>query len=108
MTNTLAIANEIKSQLFTMDKNLMWCLGTSGFIAKTNKEGKPTLTFKVKGVKHKGFVDIALNEGLDLYEVKIYTIRKVKNRPEYTTSVVKELKEVYVDSLPGILEEYCY
>ena len=72
----LEIASTIKTQLFTMDKNLMWGLGSNKFVARTNDKGQPTLTFTVKGIKHKGQVDISLDEGMDLYNVKVYTARR--------------------------------
>ena len=98
----------IHTQLYTMDKNLMWCLGSKNFVASTNSKDQPTLTFKVNGVKHKGYVSISLDEGRDLYDIRIYSIRKVKNSPEYKETVKYEAISQFVEDLPGILEEYCY
>jgi hypothetical protein len=102
MSNAQGIATTIKSQLYAMDRNLMMGLGAKDFSVDTTKEGLACLFFKVKGVKHKGYVQIAYNEGLDLYNVSIFTIRNYEKKTKYA------IEGVYVDGLPAILEDHCY
>lgn len=102
MSRASEVATEIKKQLYAMDKNLMFGLGSSDFSASTNSKGYPCLLFKVRGVKHKGYVEIALNEGMDLYEITLFTIRGSTKKIKYF------LEDVYVDMLPDLLEEYAY
>ena len=96
MATDMTIPNEIKRQLYCLDKNLMWGLGANSFSGN-----ETTLFFKVQGVKHKGFVSIHLN-GLDLYDIEIFKIRAG------VTKVIKTLDDAYAEDLPGILEENCY
>lgn len=102
MNHATEIATIIKKQLYTMDKNLMWGLGVSDFISHINEKNLPGLLFRTRGVKHKGWVEISLNEGMDLYEVTIFTIRSSVKK------VKKYLDSVYAEDLPSILEENCY
>lgn len=108
MTNAMNVATTIHQQLFAMDRNLMWALGFNSPLALVNAKNQPSLSFKVKGVKHKGHVRISLDEGLDLYDISIFTARKVPNKDETSITVKYEATGLYVDDLPGILEEYCY
>jgi hypothetical protein len=84
-----------------MDKNLMWGLGAKDFMA-----GKDSLIFKVNGAKHKGYVQITLDEGADLYNVSIFTIRR--SGSTMVKKVKYEIEGAYFDDLPGILEDNCY
>lgn len=105
----LAVANEIKRQLLEMDANLMMCMGASNFAGDEN-----SLTFKVNGVKVKGYVNVSLDRARDLYNVKIYQTKRKINRKMsellgerfYSQSLetVYEAEGVYFDQLPPILE----
>ena len=56
----------------------------------------PTLVLKVSALIFKGWVFISLNEGKDLYEVRL-----MKNRNE----CIKTLDEVYCDELGKTIDE---
>ena len=109
------VAETIRDQLFAMDANLMFALGYNSPQVTINDENKEGLRFKVKGIKHKGFVSIVLDEGRDLYDVEIFTLRKNPGVDPYDPTVDQYKKTVkyaakaqFVEDLPGILEEYCY
>lgn len=55
----------------------------------------PTLMLKVIGLVHKGWVFISLNEGMDLYEVRLVN-KKHK--------CIKTVEEVYCDQLGEIID----
>jgi hypothetical protein len=105
--NAGTVAKTIMSQLYTMDKNLMWALGATKFTTDSSAS-MPGLTFRVNGVKHKGYVRITLDEGADLYNVRIFTRRKVLNQAAMKEVVKFEIEEVFFDDLPSILENHCY
>lgn len=90
-------AQIIFKQLYTMDANLMACLGARQFIA--HPDG---LRFRVSGVKFKGLVFIRYNEGQDLYEVELAKIYKSEWK------VKKSWDGIYFDMLPELLERHCY
>jgi hypothetical protein len=104
----MGIVKTIKDQLYGMDKNLMFGLGAKQFIGAVNEKGQSALQFKVNGAKHKGYVEISYNEGMDLYDLKAYTIRKTKGSFEYSTKVKYECEGIFFDQLPEILEDKCY
>jgi hypothetical protein len=101
MNRNSEVATTIKSQLYIMDRNLMMALGASDFSASETETGDPCLLFRTRGVKHKGWVQISLN-GMDTYDIKLFTLRTT------VIKIKKEIKDIYVDMLPNILEEYCY
>ena len=55
----------------------------------------PTLMLKVSGVVHKGWVYISLNEGKDLYEVRLLNSDR---------EVVDMVDEVYFDNLGSLVD----
>ena len=56
----------------------------------------PTLMLKVSALVHKGWVYISLNEGMDVYEVRL-----MNNKHE----CIKTIDEVYCDQLGSIIDE---
>lgn len=95
----MEIATTIRSQIKAMD---FWAFGAWGakeFVAIENG-----LRFKVKCPKHSGFVEIKLN-GLDLYDVRGYTVRKVRNEIEWKTVEKFSVDNVYVDQLLEVIDK---
>jgi len=63
---TTEIANEIYRQIrASFNLNVIWSWGIEQKRAITYRN-MPSLSFKVNGYKHKGWVIISLNEGKDL------------------------------------------
>ena len=79
-----------------------WAMGAWGANNLVNT-GKG-LRFKVKCPKHRGYVEINLNEGTDLYDLKFYTIRKKRNSLENVTKHKPEINGVYFDQLVEIID----
>ncbi len=66
-----------------------------------------TLRFKTSGlVKWKGWVEITLNKGTDLYDLKFFRIRKkrVGGILEDTIVVDEEVEGIYNDSLVEVID----
>ena len=59
-------------------------------------QNMPTLMLKVSALVHKGWVYISLNEGMDVYEVRL-----MNNKHE----CIKTINEVYCDQLGSIIDE---
>ena len=108
------IAKTILQQIHagTVDKRngryLMMCWGAKQLL----NTGKG-LRFKVKGLLHRGYVEVTLNEGADLYEVEFYTIRNYKAKitaegevvpGSQVRKTVKQYEGVYWDMLTGIID----
>lgn len=55
----------------------------------------PTLQMKVSGAIHKGWVLVSLNEGKDLYEIRLLNNRK---------ELKKEVIDIYADQLGSIID----
>lgn len=107
-SNSKMIAQEIWSQMNVIDRNLVWCMGTTR--PKTIENG---LQFNVGGFSFKGFVQITLN-GADLYDVKFVKSTRKQNPIakelgvrffDTTTEVYKEFNNVFVEDLMPLLEE---
>jgi hypothetical protein len=86
----------------------MWGVAAKEFIAGTDEQGQTWLRFHVHGIKHNGLVKITLDEGADLYNVKIYTVRRKAVTNEYVEKVKYRAEGIYVNMLPEIIEEECY
>lgn len=87
------VANEILKLLrIGAYKTLSW--GMDG-LAAIEFEDKPALKFHVNGFVHKGDVVIALNDGMDLYEVHL-----LGDNGEVKRSV----REIYYDHLVDIAD----
>lgn len=71
------VAQEIYRQIkATFNINVIWSWGMEKIQALTYRE-MPSLTFKVNGFNHKGWVVISLNGGKDLYN--IYLLDHLQN-----------------------------
>ena len=95
MDECKAIAAEAHNQLFCSITPVIyhsWGVywRTYGFY-----EDMPTLMLKVSGAVHKGWVYVSLNEGKDLYEVRLLN----KDR-----EVVALVDEVYFDDLGSLID----
>lgn len=105
----LQIANEIRNQMYTLDKNLCWCMGTKNL--RVIKRG---LRFDVNGLSFKGTVQISLT-GADLYDISFIKVRKTKDmetcaktgvtRFNHHEEVFKKHEGIYFDQMMGILEQ---
>lgn len=83
------------SQLFwSVNKWTVMSWGVSKRVA-TIYNNMPTLALKVSGLVHKGWVYISLNEGKDVYEVRLF-----KNK-----QCIKTIEEVYCDNLGETIDE---
>lgn len=67
------VAKVIYRQLMEADANLMLGIRASGFVL-----GENALRFKVAGGKHRGYVHVIYDSGLDLYNVELAIIRKLE------------------------------
>jgi len=111
MTN-LEIANIIRQQLYSLDKMQMWGLGAKNFVAI-----EKGLRFQVNGAKLKGFVEIVLDEGQDLYNVTFVKMTRKINQEmkklgvKMYDQVRKEIKKIegaYAEDLTELLDSYAY
>lgn len=85
---------------------LMMCWGTHQFI----NTGKG-LRFKVNGALHKGYVEVTLDEGADLYDVEFYTMRRprkakgqIMNMNSPVKKTVKQYGGVFWEDLTAIID----
>ena len=90
-----AVANEIYNQLFwSIDRDVFWSWGVSkmcyGFY-----NNMPTRMIRVSGLVHKGWVYVSLNEGKDLYEVRLLNVRR---------QLKKTVEDVYGEDLGAIID----
>lgn len=90
------VATTAWQQLFwsvTMPVVLSW--GVSKKCCTTYNE-MPTLMLKVSALVHKGWVYISLNEGKDVYEVRLMNTKK---------ECIKTIDEVYCDQLGETIDQ---
>lgn len=93
--SVMATVQQIHSQLlWSIDMNVYFSWGVSKLIATTYQD-MPTLCMKVSGAIHKGWVYISLNEGKDLYEVRLVNDLK---------KVTKFSDDVYADDLGALID----
>ena len=71
----------------------MWSWGFSNPMSLPNNEG---LIFKVTGFKHKGWVKVVYNDGIDLFAVIL--LDKQNNE-------LQQIEGVYFDSLVDVIDE---
>ncbi len=91
----MQVADTARKQLLASTHiSIIWSWGTANFIA-TVHNGMPALKFSVNGRLHKCFVIIALNEGIDYYEVHLQN--------DSGTRLVKD--EVCFDELGSVIDE---
>lgn len=80
----MSVAQIILSQIKTIDK---WALGAWG--AKELVNMGNGLKFKTSGmVKWKGYVNVMLNEGTDLYDIDFFRVRAGTLRFDYAVEGV--------------------
>lgn len=92
----LQTAKTIWQQLFwSVTLQTVWSWGVSKKYY-TLYNNMPTLMLKVSGLVHKGWVYISLNEGKDLYEVRLM---KTKQK------CVRTLEDVFCDQLGRTIDE---
>lgn len=92
----LKIGNEIYRQIrcgVTMDVIMSW--GVSKRIATVYND-MATLALRVSGVLHKGWVNVSLDEGRDVYIVTLLSADKKK--------VISVHDEVYCEDLGGLID----
>ena len=82
------IMSILKTQLM-----VVWSWGFHNPVALPNNEG---LQFIVQGFKFKGTVEVAYNEGWDLFDVSFIKDGKV----------VDKIEEVYLDGLVDVIDRY--
>ena len=91
----MTIAQTILSQIKTIDPRALWAWGAKDFV--NTGDG---LRFKTSGMTPwKGYVEIKLDEGKDLYKIKFFRIRK------FEVKVDCELEDVYADCLVSFIDE---
>lgn len=91
----MAVATEIWNQILAgvgIWTVMSW--GTRKKIA-TEYNGKPALKIRVSGLIHKGWVVIALDYGMDAYEIDLLTV---------AGEVKKHVEEVYCDNLGWVID----
>lgn len=91
----LEIVNVMNQQLFyTAPLHIQMSWGVSERVAGVY-EDMATLKLKVSGFEHKGWVFISYNEGLDLYEVRLF---------DENYQLVKTVEEVYFDQMGELID----
>lgn len=94
------VAITIRDQIKATDPMALFAWGAIGFV----NTGKG-LRFKTSGMtRWKGYVNIILDEGKDLYEVQFLRFRKVKGVPTFKTD--KVVTDVYCDQLVSVIDEF--
>ena len=62
-------------------------------------EEMPTLALRIHGFVHDGWVLVSLNEGADLYEIRL-------KGKDIKTETTRKIKDVYFDQLAEIIDEW--
>lgn len=90
----MSVAQIINDQIRAMDKWAFIRWGAKDKVAYPNG-----LKFKTSGlVKWKGYVFVKYDEGMDLYDIQFFRIRK------FEVKMDKELKGVYFDQLIEVID----
>jgi hypothetical protein len=87
------IAKTIYAQLKQLGGMKFWCWGATNFVGS---EEERSLSFKVDGMKFKGYVTIVLNY-MDTYDIT-FTNKKGDE--------VKEVNNVYFDGMVDVIDNY--
>ena len=91
------IADTIRTQIKYPIIQKYWSWGAHNFqFAVTENGNKPTLRFKVNGMKFKGYVHVIYNL-MDYYEVEFVSTHG---------NLKKRVDECYCDNLQEIIDEY--
>ena len=94
------IAQTVLNQIRAMDPAALMAWG-----AKDLTNNGKGLRFKTSGMTPwKGFVNIILDEGKDLYEVHFLRNRKINGVPTIITD--KLVKDVYVEDLINVIDGF--
>lgn len=89
-------AQIILSQIKTIDPRALWAWGAKELVNMGNG-----LKFKTSGMTPwKGYVYIKYNEGMDLYDIEFFRIRK------YEVKVDKTIDSVYAEDLVRIIDGF--
>lgn len=94
-TDTKNIIETLTAQLGAVTLRM---LGASGLVMGSDQ--LPSLTFKIKGSRQASHVSISFDAGLDLYNVRTFTLRGYKLSNDKTTS------GVYADQLHTVIESH--
>ena len=85
----MTIANTILEQIRLADRAALMAWGVKEIVAMENG-----LRFKSTGmVKWKGYVEVVLDEGKDLYNIEFFKLRKAERK------ITKRVEGVYCDEL---------
>lgn len=91
-----SIIMDLANYIFSILKSsrmIMWSWGFSDPNALPNNEG---VIFRVNGFKHKGWVKVAYNEGIDLFVVIL--LDKQNNE-------LQQIEGIYFDCLVDVIDE---
>lgn len=92
----ISIIMDLANYIFSILKSsriILWSWGFSDPKALPNNEG---LIFKVNGFKHKGWVKVVYNEGMDLFAVILL---------DNQTNELQQIERVYFDCLVDVIDE---
>lgn len=96
----MTVAQTVRDQIKATDPMALMAWGAKDLV--DNGKG---LRFKTSGMTPwKGYVNIILDEGKDLYEVHFLRVRKVKGIPTVKTD--KVVTEVYCDQLVAVIDSF--
>ena len=94
LKSDMTVPSTIKQQLLSLDTNAVMCWGSSNFIGTgpIDPHHNGRLIFSIQNLRDfkKGFIQIDLNYK-DLYNIKIYDIKK--------ESPLYEIEDIFVDEL---------
>lgn len=90
----MTIAATIHNQIKTIDARALWAWGAKDLVAMSTG-----LRFKTSGmVRWKGYVNVILDEGKDLYRVEFQRVRKANVITD------KVVEDVFVEDLVSVIE----
>ena len=92
--HTMTVAHTILDQIKMADRAAMMAWGAKELVRIENG-----LRFKSTGmVKWKGYVEITLDEGVDLYTLKFFKMRKGERK------IAKSVTDIYCDELVSVID----
>jgi hypothetical protein len=94
------VATVIRDQINAIDRMAFFAWGAKEFVAVDSG-----LRFKTSGMTPwKGYVNIVLDEGKDLYNIHFMRLRKVKG--VMTAKVDKSVGDVFCEDLVKVIDEF--
>ena len=101
------VAETIRQQIKALDPYALWAYGASNMVAITSKGEDELfshggLSFKVKGLKHKGHIIVKLM-GNDTYTIQAWKIF-MSGKKAGVADLKKEFTDVYCDQLVDVLD----